>query len=113
MGDLCKTWSGSGRSSRSCDVTCSDLRQRVDLHDEILLQAEEAHDGEQVDEDESEQRRQQDGATVTSDALYHVEQSLLPIDQVEQLQTDRRVNTEQNLTMKCVCVCVCVFTRML
>lgn len=75
--------------SRRCVVTCGDLRQRVDLHDEILLQAEEADDGEEVDEDESEQRRQQDGATVPSDALNHVEQSLLPVDEVKQLQTDR------------------------
>lgn len=71
-----------------CDVTCSDLRQQVHLHDEVLLQAQEADDGEEVDEDEREQRRQQDGATVPSDALYHVEQSLLAVDQVEQL-TDR------------------------
>lgn len=70
-----------------CEVTCSDLRQRVDLHDEVLLQAEEADDGEEVDEDESEQRRQQDGATVTSHALYHVKQCLLPVDQVKQLRT--------------------------
>lgn len=68
-------------------VTCSDLRQRVNLHDEVFLQAEEADDGEEVDEDESEQRRQQDGAAVTSHTLYHVKQRLLPIDQVKQLHT--------------------------
>ncbi len=53
------------------DGTCSNL-QRVDLHDEILLQAEEPDDGKEVDEDESEQCRQQDGATVPSHTLYHV-----------------------------------------
>lgn len=72
-----------------CEFTCSDLQQRVDLHDEVLLQAEETNDGEKVDENESEQRRQQDGATVTSHTLYHVKQRLLSVDQVKQLHTNR------------------------
>lgn len=73
-----------------CEVTGgSDLRQRVHFHDEVLLQAQEADDGEEVDEDERQQRRQQDGAAVTGDALYHVEQRLLAVDQVEQLVDTR------------------------
>lgn len=73
-----------------CGVTCSDLWQPVHLHDEVLLQAQEADDREEVDEDEREQRRQQDGATVPGDALYHVEQRLLTVDQVEQLAESGR-----------------------
>lgn len=68
-----------------CSVTCSNLWQWVHLHDEVLLQAQEADNREEVDKDEREQRCQQDGATVPGDALYHVEQSLLTVDQVKQL----------------------------
>lgn len=67
------------------EVTCSNLGQSVHLHDEVLLQAQEAHDGEEVDEDERQKSRQQDGATVAGDALYHIEQGLLTVDQVEEL----------------------------
>jgi len=83
---------GSGsevRRSWEGNSTWGDRYQRVDLHDEVMLQAQEAHDGEEVDEDEGEQRRQQDGAPVTRHALDHVEQRLLPVDEVEQLRVRR------------------------
>lgn len=70
---------------RGQKVTCSNLGQSVHLHDEVLLQAQEAHDGEEVDEDERQESRQQDGATVARDALYHIEQGLFPVDQIKQL----------------------------
>lgn len=73
-----------------CGVTCGDLWQSVHLHDEVLFQAQEADDREEVDEDERKQRCQQDGATVPGDALYHVEQSLLTVDQVKQLAESGR-----------------------
>lgn len=56
----------------SCEFTCSNLCQRVDLHNEVLLQEEEAHNGEEVHKDESEQCREQDGAPVTRHAVYHI-----------------------------------------
>lgn len=35
-----------------CEVTSSNLWQRVHLHDEVLFQEQEADNGEEVDEDE-------------------------------------------------------------
>lgn len=67
------------------DITSSYLRQRVHLHDEVLLEEEEANNGKEVDEDEGEQRRQQDGAPVAGDAFDDIEQGLLTVDQVKEL----------------------------
>lgn len=60
--------------------------QSVHLQDEVILEEEEAHDGEEVDEDEGQQGGQQDGAAIAGHALDDVEQSLLPVNEVEELQ---------------------------
>lgn len=60
--------------------------QPVHLEDEVILEEEEAHDGEEVDKDEGQQGGQQDGAAVAGHALDDVEQRLLPVNEVEELQ---------------------------
>lgn len=60
--------------------------QPVDLEDEVILEEEEANDGEKVDEDEGQQGGQQDGAAIASHALDDVEQRLLTVDEVKELQ---------------------------
>lgn len=47
--------------------------QPVHLKDEVVLEEEEAHDGEEVDKDEGQQGSQQDGAAVAGHALDDVE----------------------------------------
>lgn len=58
----------------------------VHLHAEVVLQEEEADDGEEVDEEDGENGGQNDRAAVPRHALYHVEKRLLSDDQVEQLR---------------------------
>lgn len=60
--------------------------QPVDLKDEVILEEEEANNGEEVDEDEGQQGGQQDGAAIASHALDDVEQCLLTVDEVKELQ---------------------------
>lgn len=62
------------------------VRQPVHLEDEVILQEEEAHDGEEVDEDEGQQGSQQDGAPVPRHAFDDIKQGLLTVDQVKQLK---------------------------
>lgn len=62
------------------------VRQPVHLEDEVILQEEEAHDGEEVDEDEGQQGCQQDGAPVPRHAFDDIKQGLLTVDQVKQLK---------------------------
>lgn len=57
----------------------------VHLHDEVIPEAEKAHNGKEVDKDESQQRSEQDGAPVPCYAFDDVEERLLPVDQVKQL----------------------------
>lgn len=59
----------------------------VHLQDEVILEEEVAHDGEEVDQDESQHGGQDDGAPVARDALDDVEQRLLPVHQVKELGT--------------------------
>lgn len=61
------------------------MRQWVHLHNEVLLEEQEANNGKEVHEDEGQQRRQQDGAPVAGDAFYDIEQGLLTVDQVKEL----------------------------
>lgn len=65
------------------------VRQPVHLEDEVILQEEEAHDGEEVDEDEGQQGCQQDGAPIPRHAFDDIKQGLLTVDQVKQLKGPR------------------------
>lgn len=60
--------------------------QSVDLKDEVILEEEEANDGEEVDQDEGQQGCQQDGAAIAGHTLDDVEQGLLAVDEVKELQ---------------------------
>ena len=64
-------------------------RKTVHLHAEVVLEEEEADDGEEVDEEDGQHSRQNDRAAVPRHALYHVEQRLLSDHQVEQLRRGR------------------------
>ena len=63
----------------------NDRAERVDLYEEVVLEEDEANDGEEVDEDDSEDGCQQDGAAVLCHRPDHVQQCLLPIHNVQQL----------------------------
>ena len=65
----------------------------VHLQDEVVLEEDVAHDGEQVDQDERQHGRQHDGAAVARHALDHVQQGLLPVHQVKELPGRRRTVT--------------------
>lgn len=71
------------RGARTSGVVAG---QPVDLKDEVILEEEEADDGEEVDQDEGQQGSQQDGAAIAGHTLDDVEQSLLTVDEVEELQ---------------------------
>lgn len=62
-------------------------RKAVHLHTEVILQEEEANDGEEINEKEGQNGSQNDGAPVSRHALDHIEQGLLSDHQVKQLST--------------------------
>lgn len=62
-------------------------RKAVHLHTEVILQEEEADDGEEINEKEGQNGGQNDGASVSRHTLDHIEQGLLPDHQVKQLST--------------------------
>lgn len=64
-------------------------RQPVHLQDEVVLEKEEAHDGEEVDKDEGQQGSQQDGAAIAGHTLDDIKQRLLSVDEVKELQGQR------------------------
>ena len=59
--------------------------QPVHLKDEVILEEEEADDGEEVDQDEGQQGGQKDGAAVSGHTLDDVEQCLFAVDEVKEL----------------------------
>lgn len=65
------------------------VQQPVHLQDEVILQEQEAHNGEEVDKDERQECSQQDGAPVARHALDDIKQGLLTVDQVKQLKGPR------------------------
>ena len=71
------------RSSRVLDL--------VGVHEEVVLEEDEADDGEEVDEDDGEDGRQEDGAPVPRHGLHHVEQGLLAVDDVKELFGGNRI----------------------
>lgn len=59
--------------------------QAVHLHAEVVLEEEEANDGEEVDEEDGEHGSEEDGAAIARHALNHVEKRLLADHKVKQL----------------------------
>lgn len=74
--------------------------QPVNLQDEVILEEEEADDGEEVDQDEGQQGSEQDGAAIAGHTLDDVEQSLFPVDEVKQLQGRDRPRAAGWLTFR-------------
>lgn len=62
-------------------------RKAVHLHTEVILQEEEADDGEEINKKEGQNGGQNDGAPVFGHTLDHIEQGLLSDHQVKQLST--------------------------
>lgn len=69
--------------------------QSVHFHGEVILQEKEANDGEQVDQDESQDRGQDDGAAIASDAFDDVQQGLFSVHQIKELQRQKLKNSLQ------------------
>lgn len=78
-------------------LTQSFIRYSVHVQDEVIFKDDVSHNGEEVDQDESQHSGQNDGAAVPGDALDDVQQRLLSVDQVKEL---RRVKWD----------CVCIYT---
>ena len=55
---------------------------RFHLHEEIILEGDEADDGEEVDENDRQDSGQQDGPAVSGHRLDDVEQGLLSVDHI-------------------------------
>lgn len=68
-------------------------RKAVHRHPEVVLQEEEADDGEEINEKEGQNGGQNDGASVSCHALDHIEQGLLSDHQVKQLSTTTTITT--------------------
>lgn len=60
--------------------------QSVHFHGEVILQEKEADDREQVDQDESQDRCQDDGAAIPCDTFDDVQQGLFSVHQIKELQ---------------------------
>ncbi len=60
-----------------------DSVQAVHLHQEVVTEEHESHDGEEIDEDDGQDGCQQDGATVLGHGPDHVEQRLLTVHDVQ------------------------------
>ena len=74
-------------------IRCEDLNTFVDyriecvrLYEEIILEEHKTDDGEEIDEDDCQHRRQQDRASVLRYGVYHIEQRLLSVHYVQQLK---------------------------
>lgn len=67
-------------------LTQSFIRYSVHSQDEVIFKDDISHDGEEVDQDESQYSGQNDGAAVPGDALDDVQQRLFSVDQVKELR---------------------------
>lgn len=72
-------------------------RKAIHLHSEVVLEEEEANDGEEVNEEDGQNCGKNDGAAVSRHALYHVEQRLLSDDQVKQLCSESNISESSAL----------------
>lgn len=61
----------------------------VNSQNKIVFEEDIAHNGEEVDEDESQHSCQNNGAAVAGYTLYYVQQSLFSINQIKELETGR------------------------
>lgn len=64
---------------------------QIHLQDEVIFEEDVANNGKQVDQDESQDSGEHDGASITCHAFDDVQQSLFPVHQVKQLH---RGNTQ-------------------
>ena len=58
--------------------------QFLRLRDKVILEEDEADNGEKVDEDDGQDGRQQDGPSVPHHRLHDVDQRLLSVDDVKE-----------------------------
>lgn len=77
---------------------CNKLWNRLHFHQEIILEADISYDGEEIDDDDRQHGRQDDGAAVLGDRLDHVPQCLLSVDHIQELQHSPKYNTVPNTT---------------
>lgn len=97
-------------SKQTFPTFCNKLWNRLHFHQEIILEADISYDGEEIDDDDRQHGRQDDGATVLGDRLDHVPQCLLSVDHIQELQHSPKYNTVPN-TMICSKQTKCLSSR--
>ena len=60
--------------------------QTFSFHDKVVFKEDESNDGEEVDEDDGQDCRQEDGTSVTCHRFHHVDQGLLSVNHIEELK---------------------------
>lgn len=55
----------------------------IHLHDEVIPEAQKAHNGEEVDQDDGQHCSQENGASITRHTLDDIEKGFLTVDQVK------------------------------
>lgn len=85
-------------SKQTFPTFCNKLWNRLHFHQEIVLEADISYDGEEIDDDDCQHGRQDDGATVLGDRLDYVPQCLLSVDHIQELQHSPKYNTVPNTT---------------
>lgn len=70
-------------------VTQSAVGDAVHFQNEVILKEHISNNGEEVDQDQTQNSRQDNGATISCHALDDIQKSLFPVHQVKQLQTHK------------------------
>jgi len=65
--------------------TCSRGINYVHVHVEVITEVDVAHNGEEVDEDDPQDGRENDGASISRNRANHIHQRLLLVSHVEEL----------------------------
>lgn len=64
-------------------------RVEVYIHQEVIFEEEEAHNGEKINQDNGQHSSEEDGASVLCHTPHHIQQSLLSAYQIKQLERHR------------------------
>lgn len=76
----------SSFSGNSNTCNGSSVFQPIHFHSEVILQKKEPNNGKQVDQDESEDCCQNNGAAIAGDTFYDIEQGLFSVHQIKKLK---------------------------
>ena len=80
-------------TTMQCTLTSTfvnaDRIECINFNHEVVLEEDEADDGEEIDEDECKHGSQQDRSSVLRHRTYHIEQRLFLVDYVQQLTRNK------------------------